>query len=160
MKCRGYLLIISNLANNSPTYMKTKLLFLIAFLMVNIGLSQDAIRQIQNFDDSADLDFRLALLDDNSAILSKIVVQYSEIQDLDKGFVISPNPAKNKLSIKLTSASENLKLEVFDVLGKLIYKGEITELESSINVSNWKSGVYLVRVSNDKSTQTKRFIKQ
>ena len=158
MKCRGYLLIISNLANNSPTYMKTKLLFLIAFLMMNIGLSQDAIRQIQNFDDSADLDFRLALLDDNSTTLSKIITEYNALQDDD--FVISPNPSKDKLNIRLLSVTEDLNLEVFDILGKRIYKGLITKLESSISVSNWKSGVYLVRISNDKATKTKRFIKQ
>jgi hypothetical protein len=138
--------------------MKTKLLFLIAFLMMNIGLSQDAIRQIQNFDDSADLDFRLALLDDNSTTLSKIITEYNALQDDD--FVISPNPSKDKLNIRLLSVTEDLNLEVFDILGKRIYKGLITKLESSISVSNWKSGVYLVRISNDKATKTKRFIKQ
>lgn len=83
-----------------------------------------------------------------------------EIQSQDREFVIRPNPAKNKLNITLPSGSNDMKLEVFDVLGKRIYNGLLSTLESSINVSNWKSGVYLVRVSNDKSTQTKRFIKQ
>lgn len=75
-------------------------------------------------------------------------------------FTITPNPAKSKLNIKLLSADEDLNIEVFDVLGKRVYKGVITQLESSINVTNWKSGVYLVRVSNDKTSHTKRFIKQ
>lgn len=75
-------------------------------------------------------------------------------------FTISPNPAKAKLNVKLPNAEEDLKIEVFDVLGKRVYKGEITQLVSTINVANWKSGVYLVRVFNDKTTQTKRFIKQ
>ncbi|BAO76827.1 subtilisin-like serine proteases [Winogradskyella sp. PG-2] len=85
-------------------------------------------------------------------------MQYNAIQDED--FVISPNPSKDKLNIKLPSIGEDLKLEVFDVLGKRIYKSLITKLESSINVSDWKSGVYLVRISGDKTTKTKRFIKQ
>ena len=84
----------------------------------------------------------------------------SGIQNQNEEFTIVPNPAKNKLNITLPNKNEDLKLEVFDVLGKQVYKGLITQLESSINVSNWKSGVYLVRVSNDKTTQTKRFIKQ
>ena len=84
----------------------------------------------------------------------------SGIQNQNEEFSIAPNPAKNKLNITLPNKNEDLKLEVFDVLGKQVYKGLITQLESSINVSNWKSGVYLVRVSNDKTTQTKRFIKQ
>ena len=139
--------------------MKLRLLFLL-LLTVNIGLSQNALRQLGDFENSADLDFRLALLDDTTTTLSKIVTQFNEIQIQEEGFVISPNPSKDKLNIKLPSANKNLKLEVFDVLGKLIYKGEITELESSVNVSNWKSGVYLVRVSSDKGTKTKRFIKE
>ncbi len=75
-------------------------------------------------------------------------------------FTISPNPAKSELNIKLPNTNEDSNLEVFDILGKRVYKGLITQLESSVNVSNWKSGVYLVRVSNTKATQTKRFIKQ
>lgn len=75
-------------------------------------------------------------------------------------FTISPNPAKNSLNIKLSAKTSDLQVEVFDVLGKRIYKGLITKLESSVDVSNWKSGVYLVRVSDDKTTRTKRFIKQ
>ena len=66
----------------------------------------------------------------------------------------------NKLNIKLPLSDGVLKLEVYDVLGKRVYKGLITQLESSVNVTNWKSGVYLVKVSNNEIVQTKRFIKQ
>jgi len=138
--------------------MKRELLFLIVLMVINLGWSQNAIDQFQNDEFELDLEYRVVLLDDNSTIVSRLVTQYNLIQDED--FVISPNPAKEKLNIKLLSANENVKLEVFDVLGKLIYKGEITQLESSINISSWKSGVYLVRVSNNKTVQTKRFIKQ
>lgn len=75
-------------------------------------------------------------------------------------FDISPNPAKSELNISLSNADSDLTLEVFDVLGKRVYKGIISKLEYSVNISNWKSGVYLVRVFNDKTSQTKRFIKQ
>lgn len=75
-------------------------------------------------------------------------------------FTISPNPGRNSLNIKLPSSDGEMNLEVYDVLGKRVYKGLITQLESSVNVSNWKSGVYLVRVSNNEIVQTKRFIKQ
>ncbi|WP_339752172.1 T9SS type A sorting domain-containing protein [uncultured Winogradskyella sp.] len=83
-----------------------------------------------------------------------------EFENQNNEFIISPNPAKNKLNIQIPSAASVIKLEVFDVLGKRVYNGLVTQLESSVNVSNWKSGVYLVRVSNNKITQTKRFIKQ
>jgi hypothetical protein len=90
--------------------------------------------------------------------MSEVVIQYNSIQNKD--FIISPNPGKSELNIKLPSHSQDLKLEVFDVLGKRVYKGVISRLESSVNISNWKNGVYLVRVSSTKITHTKRFIKQ
>ena len=78
----------------------------------------------------------------------------------NREFTISPNPGRNSLNIKLPSADSDMKLEVFDVLGKRVYQGIVSQLESSVNVSNWKSGVYLVRISNNEIVQTKRFIKQ
>ena len=74
-------------------------------------------------------------------------------------FTISPNPSRNKLNVKLSNYNESLKLEVFDVLGKKIHMSKVTNLETTVNVSNWKSGVYLVKLSNDNVSQTKRFIK-
>ncbi len=138
--------------------MKRGLLFLITVLTLNIGVSQDVLDRFENYDVETNLNYSLVGLSDKSTLISEIIMQYNSLQD--EVFIISPNPSKDKLNIKLPSANEDLKLEVFDLLGKLIYKGEITQLESSINVFSWKSGVYLVRVSNDKTTQTKRFIKQ
>lgn len=83
-----------------------------------------------------------------------------EFQIQDNDFTISPNPGVNKLNIKLPNSNVDMKLEVFDVLGKRVHKGVINQLESSVDVSDWRSGIYLVKVSNDKTTQTKRFIKQ
>ncbi|MDT0557245.1 T9SS type A sorting domain-containing protein [Ichthyenterobacterium sp. W332] len=85
--------------------------------------------------------------------LSQSEVQFNE-------FRISPNPSKNYLNITLPLITEKVIVEVFDVLGKKLLSQELTELRSSINVSKWNSGVYLVKVSTDSATLTKRFIKQ
>jgi hypothetical protein len=95
---------------------------------------------------------------DNITAAAPLSVQDFEVKNNE--FVISPNPGTNKLNISLSQNSSDTKLEVFDVLGKRIYKGLITDLETSVNVSNWKSGVYLVKISNEKISKTKRFIKQ
>lgn len=100
-----------------------------------------------------------ALMSDYDNITAVSSLSTLELNKLNTEFTISPNPAKTKLNIILPSNDE-VKLEVFDVLGKRVYNGAVSQLSSSIDVSNWRSGVYLVRVSNDKETQTKRFIKQ
>ncbi|WP_411767026.1 T9SS type A sorting domain-containing protein [Winogradskyella sp. A3E31] len=86
-----------------------------------------------------------------------VVLNNSTIVD---DFSIKPNPSSNFLNIKLDEFTTELSIEVYDVLGKRIYNGKLTKLETSIQVSGWKSGVYLVRVSNDITTHTKRFMKQ
>jgi len=73
-------------------------------------------------------------------------------------FYISPNPSSSRLNIILPSNINDISIEVFDILGKRIFRGNT--ISSSFNVSSWNSGVYLVKVSNEISTQTKRFIKQ
>ena len=75
-------------------------------------------------------------------------------------FSIYPNPSNSKLNISLAQSGNATKVEVFDVLGKLIYKKALTDLRSSINVASWNSGVYLVKIINDSGTQTKRFVRQ
>ncbi|MDG5492120.1 T9SS type A sorting domain-containing protein [Psychroserpens sp. SPM9] len=75
-------------------------------------------------------------------------------------FEISPNPATSKLNIKLAQTLNNANVVVYNVLGKKVYAKSLSAMTSSIDVSNWNSGVYLVRVSTDKQTLTKRFVKQ
>ena len=82
----------------------------------------------------------------------------------EKDFSISPNPATSKLNIKLNRSllsETNLDLSVYDVLGKKVYhRTEIGALETTVDVSKWNRGIYLVRISSKDSTYTKRFVKQ
>jgi hypothetical protein len=88
-----------------------------------------------------------------------ITVQTLGIEDFSlKGFSISPNPASYKITLQIPEGLINVKVEVFDVLGKEIYDNVFTE--APINISDWSNGVYFVRVSLDKAVHTKRFIKQ
>ncbi|MDO1500978.1 T9SS type A sorting domain-containing protein [Winogradskyella maritima] len=77
-----------------------------------------------------------------------------------ESFKVRPNPASNFVNIILPKYSNELNIEVYDVLGKRIHKGKITKLESQLQVSSWKSGVYLVRISDSKTTLTKRLVIQ
>lgn len=76
-------------------------------------------------------------------------------------FSISPNPGKEALNIAITqSLGREYNLEVYDVLGKQIYKGQLNNDDTAINVTNWRQGIYLVKLSSNEFTETKRFIKQ
>ncbi len=81
-------------------------------------------------------------------------------QNTPISFSIYPNPSVNLLNISLSKFSQNVTLEVFNVLGKRVLSKEISSLKPSIDISKWSSGVYLVRLTSDSVTQTKRFVKQ
>jgi hypothetical protein len=78
--------------------------------------------------------------------------------DREMVFSITPNPARSELRLQLHDGLINVRIEVFDVLGKKIYANVFTG--NPINISNWSKGVYLVRVSTDDKSHTKRFVKQ
>lgn len=94
---------------------------------------------------------------DNITASTTLSTQDLAIQD---GFEISPNPATSKLNINVSQNLDDATITVYDVLGKKVYAKELSNLSSSIDVSKWNSGVYLVRISTNKQTITKRFVKQ
>jgi len=84
-------------------------------------------------------------------------------QDIPKEkiwFSISPNPASRTLNIKVSKKLQNAKITVFDVLGKKVYTKTLSTLSPSIDVSKWNSGVYLVKISSENFSKTRRFVKQ
>jgi len=76
---------------------------------------------------------------------------------------ISPNPALENLNIKLPDflSNKELLMEVYDVMGKKIVKETINSFKSSINVTNWNNGLYLVKITSQEEniSVTKRFVK-
>lgn len=79
----------------------------------------------------------------------------------DIQFAMSPNPATSNVNIVLPSHLQKADIQIFDVLGKRIYSGTIKNTHVfNVNVASWDSGVYLVRITNDYGTLTKRFVKR
>lgn len=72
------------------------------------------------------------------------------------GLNVYPNPVTNGV-LYITSKSQGLKsVLIHDPLGKQVLSSKTTN--NSINVSNLKRGVYIVKVSEDGKTDTKKLI--
>lgn len=84
------------------------------------------------------------------------VAEHSEID-----FKIFPNPAENFLSLDLNSDFHS-RILVTNLFGQQIFSKEILAPQKyiSIDVSDWKNGLYFVSVQNGKQTQTQKFIIQ
>lgn len=76
-------------------------------------------------------------------------------------FNVYPNPTNSILNIELNSSHTNLTYQIFDILGKQITTETLEAGNlSQIDVSNWNSGLYLIKISTGDKTETKRFVKQ
>ena len=66
-----------------------------------------------------------------------------------------PNPANDYLSFD-TNSSENIDVQIFDILGKSVLRLE--KVINSINISELKSGIYFVQITLGSEKTTKKLI--
>jgi len=72
--------------------------------------------------------------------------------------IITPNPAEDKLNISLDFKAEQLK--IFNSNGQLVSKSSFDGNQNiSIDVSNFKSGIYFLNIQEGENWYTKRFVK-
>ncbi len=77
-------------------------------------------------------------------------------QNTITGFSISPNPVNNGVFYITTDANAERTVTVFDILGKQVLN--VTTSESAINVAGLNSGVYMVQVTEEGKTATKKLV--
>ena len=85
----------------------------------------------------------------------------ASISDVDENeFQIFPNPASEHLTIVTAKPTNGTTtIEFLAVDGKLVSTNSFQgNSEVELNVSDMNPGIYFVRISNEKSTQTQRFI--
>ncbi|MCK5028233.1 MAG: T9SS type A sorting domain-containing protein [Bacteroidales bacterium] len=71
------------------------------------------------------------------------------INELSTGFKIYPNPGTGLFKLEMNNISNgDYTVEVYDVIGKVVYKSNITESISNIDLTHMNSGLYYVSVNN------------
>ena len=76
-----------------------------------------------------------------------------------KNTILFPNPTTGQVTIQNAQCIMET-VEILDVYGKLLTYKEVNDSTTTIDVTNYASGVYLVRVHTDKGIVTKRIIKE
>ena len=69
-----------------------------------------------------------------------------------------PNPVKDILKIKLPNASTG-NIVIFNVLGENVLSGDLSSRTMQIDLSELKSGVYLVRIQTENQSTIKKIVK-
>lgn len=78
-----------------------------------------------------------------------------------KDVKIFPNPSNGRFTIKVdsTHTRKNIKVEVFDLRGRRIYKEdfkEVSRLDETIHLQNAQSGIYILSLSDEATTDIRR----
>ena len=73
-------------------------------------------------------------------------------------FRMFPNPVENVLH--LTDLNGATKVEIYNVVGKLVHSVELFSNEVSINTQEYNSGVYFVTVHSNRGVQSTKFLKR
>lgn len=134
--------------------MKSLLLILLgsSFLIPSL-MAQETIEDIQyTYDAAGNREQREIIYYDGGAKNAKVVPYEEEEPAFDKGLNVYPNPTTHSIYLTLNSEvleSRRQELYVFDMLGKMLYQTHLLEEINRIDVSNWPSGNYILKLIYD-----------
>lgn len=95
-----------------------------------------------------------------SDVTEKISMQTTGINDIDlSGLKVYPNPAHNIINVESSSLHINC-IQLVDCKGRILYRTQKVKSKHEINISDFKSGVYILRITTNESVYTKEIIKR
>jgi len=130
----------------------------------------DSVMFITKFEDFADtlIPFMFhchILMHEDDGMMGQFVVKQNitgvtELLLNNTTVKVFPNPARDVLNVKIdvVDNTQPFQLKVYDVMGKIIYSSTITQMQSSLNTSNWAKGLYTVELMQNKSSIHKKII--
>ena len=75
---------------------------------------------------------------------------------------VYPNPVKDNLNIKFNKTVEDTKIELYDLLGNVMYTNSIAKVfkleEVSINFNDMPGNVYYLKITNKYGTTIKKIV--
>ena len=80
----------------------------------------------------------------------------------EKQLRIYPNPVQTELTISISRYQTSIQGEylLYSLGGAILKKGKIEAETTRINMSNYQSGTYLLKISIDNQTTSWKIIKQ
>jgi hypothetical protein len=74
-----------------------------------------------------------------------------------EGLSIYPNPATSVLNIR---NAENATIEIYSILGQVLYAKKNISSDEQVEVSQFTTGTYLVKITNGNAVKTSKFVKK
>ena len=75
------------------------------------------------------------------------------------GIVVYPNPVSNELTLELPNNSETFKFDIVNMNGQVVYSGSLQN-KTIVDTSSFATGLYIIKMENNKTFEFKKIIKQ
>jgi hypothetical protein len=85
-------------------------------------------------------------------------VSTNELEVQAANIKVYPNPTEGLLNIDLNALTEEVNIEIFNIVGQQVQSIQNARNLATLDVSNIANGVYFVRISNDEAVIAKKII--
>ena len=104
---------------------------------------------------SNDADLANDTIDFDVTVANSVSIHENEIEGLN----IYPNPAKDFVTVELADANNDGQVEILNLLGQVVLTQSLIEgTSSSINITNLKAAVYLIKVTSNGKSSTRKIV--
>ena len=73
--------------------------------------------------------------------------------------IVYPNPVSNRITIQIPNHLLGTKGKIYSILGQEVSSFSLNEIQSSIDVSHFKNGIYFLNVAMENGFKTFKIIK-
>ncbi len=94
--------------------------------------------------------------------ITTLYIGIKEVGSLEEtnDILVYPNPSQSSITVKMKESKNSRKLEIYNMLGQMIYSSKITEEKTEINVSQYRDGLYVIKLIEGDKLYTGKFVKQ
>ncbi|NOQ75330.1 MAG: T9SS type A sorting domain-containing protein [Crocinitomix sp.] len=99
--------------------------------------------------------------DDPNFEIESELIDHIGIDTENEFILLNPNPASQFVEIKLENIKQNVgyQINVLSTDGRIVFSGIIEEMSMDLDVSNYNTGIYVVRIFNETENYTCKFVK-
>jgi len=73
---------------------------------------------------------------------------------------VYPNPSNGMFTLQVGSAQVGASVNVYSILGQLVYQGIVADVKNTLDLSKLPSGIYTLMMRSDSGTYTQKLTKQ
>ena len=85
----------------------------------------------------------------------------TSVKEIEKKNInIKPNPVTNNFTVTLDESNTSALVQLYNLVGQVVYSEQTNASEINVNVSNLNSGVYMLKINQNGKVYTSKVIVQ